>query len=215
MDQKKTGLAARAYDRVEEAIVTLELPPGTVFSEIELSERIGIGRTPLREALQRLAQDGLIRVMPRRGMVVTEVNITEYLTVLETRRVLDRLIASKAARRAQPQQRAELETCAREIDAAAQEDDLARFMRLDRRGDALLAQASRNAFAARAVRSLHAHCRRFWYVYRHDGDLGHTAALHAGILRAVAEGNQTAAAVHSDKLIDYLEKFARDALELR
>ena len=86
MSKPSMSLAEKAYDRVEEMIVTLELEPGSVFSEVELSKRIEIGRTPLREALQRLSADRLVKTMPRRGMVVTEINIREQLALLETRR---------------------------------------------------------------------------------------------------------------------------------
>ena len=95
----RESLADQAYDLVERMIVTLELQPGTVFSAVELSERIGIGRTPLREALHRLAGDRLVVALPRRGMMVTEINGSEYLALLDTRRVLDALIAVRACRR--------------------------------------------------------------------------------------------------------------------
>ncbi len=210
-----TSQANRAYEIVEAMIVRLELPPGSLFSEAELSARIGIGRTPLREALQKLAQEGLLRAMPRRGVAVTEINITDYLAILETRRVLDRLIFSKAARRATQEQRRHFEQWAKQMEKAAAGQDLNEFLRLDRESDEALSLASRNSFAARARKPLHSHCRRFWYQYRHDSDIMRSAELHAAILLAVAEGNQTAAAVHSDKLIDHLEHFAREALDLR
>ena len=95
----RESLADQAYNLVERMIVTLELIPGAVFSESELSEQIGIGRTPLREALQRLASDRLVVALPRRGMMVTDIHVTEYLALLDTRRVLDRLIVVRACRR--------------------------------------------------------------------------------------------------------------------
>ncbi|MCB0270228.1 MAG: GntR family transcriptional regulator, partial [Calditrichaeota bacterium] len=98
------SLSEKAYQLVEEMIVTLKMLPGTAFSEQELSKRVNIGRTPLREALQRLIADRLVISLPRRGMIVTEINLTEYLAILETRRELDRLIARKAAQRATPDQ---------------------------------------------------------------------------------------------------------------
>ena len=91
------SLSDQAYDEVERMIISLELSPGTVFSESELAEQINIGRTPLREALQRLAGDMLIVSLPRLGMMVTEINASEYLNLLDTRGVLDHLIARQAA----------------------------------------------------------------------------------------------------------------------
>ena len=76
-------------------IVTLELAPGSFWSELQLSEMIGIGRTPVREALQRLQTDHLVRILPRLGAQVTEINVSQQLLLLELRRVLERLIAGE------------------------------------------------------------------------------------------------------------------------
>lgn len=210
----RESLADQAYDLVERMIVTLELQPGTVFSEVELSEIIGIGRTPLREALQRLAGDRLVVALPRRGMMVTEINGSEYLALLDTRRVLDSLIAVRACRRSTPEQRRLLKKCADEIRIAAGEDDMDAFMRLDRSCDDILEKSARNPFAAQLVAPLHAHCRRFWSMYKHNGDLTQSASLHAAIMEAVADAEENRAREASDRLIDYLEHFTREALEL-
>lgn len=207
-------LADQAYDRVEEMIVTLQLPPGTVFSEAELRARVGIGRTPLREALQRLVADRLVVVLPRRGMLVTEINPVDYLALLDVRRVLDRLVATRAARRATPTQRQALSTCAELLQQAAAAEDLEAFMRVDRAADEVLEEAARNPFATRAVAPLHAHCRRFWYAHQHDGDLSRSAALHRQVLGAVVAQDEAAAAQAADVLNDYLEAFTRHVMEL-
>ncbi len=211
--EKHQSLAEKAYKIVEEMIVTLELPPGSAFSEAELSERIGIGRTPLREALQRLINDGLVSAMPRRGMVVTEINIVQHLALLETRRVLDRLLSTRAARRATPEQRECLKACAAAMEQATKVGDISKFMHLDRQFDEILEAAARNPFAARADAPLHAHCRRFWYFYQNNGDLRQAADSHTALMNAVANGNEQAAITASDKLLDYLELFTRSALD--
>ena len=210
----RVSLADEAYMRLEEMIVTLELQPGSVFSEAVLSGKIRIGRTPLREALQRLHAQRLVTTLPRRGVVVSDINIVDYLAVLETRRVLDRLVATKAARRATPEQRRTLEKTAKSMAAAAERGDLAGFMRMDNGFDRLVESASRSAFALQASVPLHAHCRRFWYLYRHNGDLVRAAELHSGLMHAVAAGDEQAAGAASDALVDYLEEFARTALHL-
>ncbi len=210
----RLSLGDEAYMRLEEMIVTLELQPGTVFSEADLSRKVRIGRTPLREALQRLQVQGLVRTLPRRGVVVSDVNIVDHLAVLETRRVLDRLVAAKAARRATPEQRKLLEKIAKGMAVAAERGDMAGFMRLDTGFDRIVEAASRSAFALQAFVPLHAHCRRFWYFYRHNGDLKRAAELHSGLMHAVAAGDEQAAGAASDALVDYLEEFARIALDL-
>ncbi len=209
-----TSLAEQAYSVVEELIVTLALPPGHVFSEGELSQQINIGRTPLREALQRLAADRLVKTLPRKGMMISEINITDHLAMLETRRVLDRLVASRAARRATASQCDQLENIRKEMDLAASNDDITSFMRQDRSCDEILEAASRNPFAARALASLHAHSRRFWYQYQHEGDIARSADLHTQMINAVLARDEKNAAQASDAIIDYLEQFTRGALDL-
>lgn len=207
-------LADQAYDAVEALVVTLELAPGAVFSESALGERVGIGRTPLREALQRLAAQGLVVAMPRRGMRVAEIDLAGFRSLLDTRRVLDRLIARQAARRATPDQRAALEAATGGLVQAAHAGDLEAYLRADRAGDERLAEAARNAFAARAAAPLHVRCRRFWYAYQHEADIAHSAELHGHLTAAVLEADPDAAADAAQALVDDLDGVARRLLDL-
>jgi len=116
-------LTDRAYRELEERIVTLQLLPGTVLSEQALALRLKIGRTPIREALQRLARDGLVVIMPRRGIMVSEINLKLQLRLLEVRRELERLMASLAAERATPDERSEFSEIAAAMLAAATKAD--------------------------------------------------------------------------------------------
>src|SRR6266704_6965963 len=90
-----------AYLRLLERIVRLEMPPGSVVNEAQLREDLRIGRTPIREALQRLARENLVRSIPHRGTFVTDVNITDLARITEVRVVLEahaaRLAAEKLA----------------------------------------------------------------------------------------------------------------------
>lgn len=208
------SLSDQAYEVVERMIVTLELPPGHVFSEGELSDRVGIGRTPLREALQRLSGDRLLEAVPRRGIVVTEINAGDYLSLLEPRGVLDKLIAEQASRRATPEERVQLRRLSGKMLDAAEIGATEAFMKADKECDNILEKACRNPYAFRAASSLHAHCRRFWTVYAHMGSLHQSADLHARMMMEVAGGDALAAGKASDALIRYLIKFARKALDL-
>ncbi len=207
-------LTDRAYHELEEMIVTLQLAPGTVLSEQALSGRLKIGRTPIREALQRLARDGLVVIMPRRGIMVSEINLRLQLRLLEVRRELERLMASLAAERATTDERREFaEVAEAMLAAAAKADDIA-FMRLDQRFNALIATSSRNEFARRSMGLMNALSRRFWYQhYQEVADLPLAAKLHAAVADAVAQKKIKAAAVASDRLIDYIENFARKTLD--
>jgi DNA-binding GntR family transcriptional regulator len=206
-------LTDRAYRAIEEQIVTLQLAPGAVISEAVLSERLKIGRTPIREAIQRLARERLMVIMPRRGIMVSEVNIQTQLRLLEVRRELERLIARNAARRATEAERAQFTAIAAGMEKAGRKNDETVFMRLDREFNLLGLQAARNEFAAGAMVLMQGLSRRFWFIhYREAADLPLAARLHADIARAIAAGDREAAATASDRLMDYIEAFTRATL---
>jgi DNA-binding GntR family transcriptional regulator len=207
-------LTERAYRALEEEIVTLRIPPGTVVSEAILSRRLGVGRTPVREALQRLAREWLVVIMPRRGIVVSEIDPVRQLRLLEARREIERLLARSAARRASPAQRDAFRRIAAGMEHAAgcTLDDIA-FLRLDREFNLLVLEAAGNEFAAAAMSLMNGLSRRFWYMhYKQAADLPLTARLHADIARAIANGEQDAAARSSDALVDYIQAFARSTI---
>ncbi len=207
------SLTDRAYLDLEEMIVTLKLPPGTAVSESELAQRLHIGRTPIREALQRLARERLIVILPRRGILVSEINVKSQLRLLEVRREVERLIARSAARRATAAERERFRALARMFEKSAKINDDVTFMRTDREFNVLCATAARNEFAAGAMTLMHSLSRRFWYIhYKEAADMPLTAKLHADIARAIAAGNETEAARAADRLLDVIEKFTRDTL---
>ena len=206
-------LNEEAYRRIEELIVTLELEPGSVVSEATLSGRIGIGTTPIREALQRLAREHLVQILPRRGVIVTAVDVGQQLQVLETRRELDRLIARAAASRATAPEREEMAALAARMEAAAAAGDIKAFLQCDNEMNGRAARAARNDVAASTVATLHSTSRRFWFFHHTaHGQAGKTMALHVDLARAVASGDPARAAAASDRLIDDLHEFARSTL---
>jgi DNA-binding GntR family transcriptional regulator len=193
--------------------VTLRLAPGAVVSEKELSERLGIGRTPIREALQRLARERLVTIMPRRGIVVSDVNVKSQLRLLEVRRELERLISKSAARRATATERARFRQIATRFEKSARANDDVAFMRTDREFNSLQSAATRNEFAIGAMALMHGLSRRFWYVhYKQAADMPRTAKLHADIARAIADQDEARAGRATDRLLDVIEKFTRDSL---
>jgi DNA-binding GntR family transcriptional regulator len=203
-------MTEQAYRSIEEAIVTLALQPGEVVSEAQLSARTGFGRTPVREALQRLARERLVRILPRRGIVVAPVDIREQLRLLEVRREIERLTARASARRADAAQRARLRAIADAMEVAAATSDETAFLRLDRELNLLLLDAAHNEFAAAAMALMHGLSRRFWFIHwRRSAGLPEAAAAHARLARSIADGQAEAAAAASDMLIDYIESFTR------
>ena len=203
-------LTERAYRALEEEIVTLRLKPSQVLSEQMLSATFKIGRTPIREALQRLAREGLVAILPRKGILVSDINPRNQLLVLEVRRELERLLSRAGAERATKEQREQLQDIARGMVRASKANDDIAFMRLDRELNRLMIDAGHNDYAARSMKLLQGLSRRFWYMhYREAADLPLCARLHANQARAIAHGNAEAAARASDKLMDYVETFTR------
>jgi DNA-binding GntR family transcriptional regulator len=211
--QEAAPLTDRAYRALEEEIVTLRIAPGSVVSEAGLSARLGFGRTPVREALQRLASEGLVQILPRRGIIVTEIDVAAQLRLLEVRREIERLLARSSAQRSTPQIRERFDALADEMETAAEREDDVAFMRLDRAFNLLLLEAASNEFATAAMRVMNGLARRFWYVhYRLVADMPLTARLHAAVARAIAARDAAAAAAASDKLIDYIQDFSRKSI---
>ncbi len=203
-------LTDKAYTYLEELIVTLKLPPGSAVSEAMLSRRLGIGRTPIREALQRLARERLVTILPRRGVIVSDINVKSQLRLLEVRREVERLVARSAARRATPVERAKFTELAGQFEKSARQNDDTTFMRVDRSFNDLCVVAARNEFATGAMVLMQSLSRRFWYLhYKQAADMPETAKLHADMARAIAKGDETGAATAADQLLDKIETFTR------
>lgn len=206
----KSSLSEQAFGMLEEMIVTLQLPPGTLWSEAALSETLGIGRTPVREAVQRLAEYHLVVIMRRHGIRIADVNEQEQLLVLETRRELERLIATRAARRASADEKKTLAAMAQALLAAGKAGDVVEMLRQYFVAKKFMARCAGNRFSEQAIAPLHTMSRRFYFMHHRElDDLVVVAQLHADLLRAVASGDEAKAAVASDRQIDYAESFAK------
>lgn len=197
------SLAEQAHHLLQAQIITLQLKPGTLLRETDLAGITGIGRTPVREAVQRLAAEGLVQVLPRKGLMVTPLGRTELVNVLEARKVLERLLVVKASERATPDQRRYLLIMADHI--AASGDDVAGFLRLDMRLGELLAAACHNPCLVKALATMHSQCRRLWYMQRDKTDLLQDARLLAALAKMVAEGDCAGAIRALDEIMAGLE----------
>jgi DNA-binding GntR family transcriptional regulator len=194
-------------------IVRLELPPGGAVSEVMLSERLGIGRTPIREALQRLGRERLVKILPRRGVIVSDIIVKAQLRLLEVRREVERLVARSAARRASEAERGRFAELAKAFERAARTNDDVTFLRIDREFNELCLEAARNEFAAIAMQLMASLSRRFWYLhYKQAADMPETAKLHADIARAIATADEGGAGRSADALLDNIEAFTRNTV---
>ncbi|NIV36357.1 MAG: GntR family transcriptional regulator, partial [Anaerolineae bacterium] len=115
-------LSDKAYQLIRHKIITLELPPQSAIDEQSLMHDLQVGRTPIREALQRLAAEGLVFLAPRRGMFVSEISITDLQKIFELRMVLEGFSARLAAERATDNQLAAMEGLMRELDRTRDQD---------------------------------------------------------------------------------------------
>jgi len=210
----KVSLSQQAYDKLEEMLVSLDLKPGHIYSEKDLTNILGFGRTPLREALQKMSNIDLVEIIPRMGTKISEIILYRQLAILEVRRPLDELIAKCAARRASDEQKEILITMAIEMEKATKDKNVKEYLRIDHMFDELLDEASRNIFLTRALDPLHIHCRRFWAQYQRYDDLNKTAVLHEKLMRAVANGDEFKSGKAANDLVDYLVEFTRKALDI-
>lgn len=207
------SLVDRVYSKLEEMIVTLKFAPGEVLSEATLSAQLAVSRTPIGEALQRLAREGLVTILPRRGIVVTEVNIADQLKLLEVRRELSRYAARSAAKRANPSQRLLMKQVADHLAEASRLRDAKKLMKADKEFHDLFSKTVGNHYASSALDPLDALSRRFYFLHHHLDDGPKSARLHADLAAAIADGELELAANASDTLFDHLEVFTRKTLD--
>ena len=209
----RVGLAAQALERLEEMIVTHQLEPGSTWSEGALASLTGFGRTPVREALKRLENQHLVEIVQRHGVLITDLNVHKQLLLLETRRELERLVASLAARRRTKEESAQFLIYAQALRTAGKNDDVIAFFRAHQRSEALAIQASRNPFLAHAIAPCHAMSRRFYFLhYRSANDLRLACEHHALVMDAIITGEDKVAIKAADSLLDYVENLTRAAL---
>lgn len=202
--------AERAYRRIEEAIVTMEIQPGTDVNEAFLSDIAGFGRTPVREAVRKLCFEHLLVVKPKRGIYVTEINPVAQLRLLEVRREIDRLVFQNAARRATPEQRRQFAMLGENFRRSAQAGDKMLFIRCDKEFNELCLNCARNEFLTGSLRSIQGLSRRFWFCHYQTFDyLSVTALLHAGVAEAIAFGSIALVAEAAERLVDSAESLAK------
>jgi DNA-binding GntR family transcriptional regulator len=183
-------VAERAYLELRERIVTLHLAPGTVVREDELMGEMGIGRTPLREAVKRLALENLVEVQPRRGTFVTAVEAADIQNITEVRAELEGYAAELAALRLDPDTRATAETLLREIEALDNPGSQEELMRFDERIHRFTWEAAHNPFLTQTLERYFTHSLRIWYlVLDRVPTLGHAVHDQTQLLEAILDRN--------------------------
>ncbi len=202
-----------AYRLIEAMIVANELPAGSRISEISLSKKLGIGRTPVREALQRLSFEGTVKIITRSGAFVSAIDFVDQLAMIEVRKSIENVLAGRAARFASEKERCLFCEIAESFDKAAAMQDGKAFVNADREFNSLIVATARNKYAALAIAPIEAQTRRFWYLhFKQFGDLERVCQLHAHVARRIAENDEAGAREGSDKIVDYAEEYTRKTL---
>ena len=180
-------LADRAYVELRDQIVTLAIPPGAPLHEESLGRAFGLGRTPIREAIKRLALENLVCVYPRRGTFATEINITDLAHISDVRVQLEGHAAYRAAQRLTPAQREELGELVGRLDGDGEAEAL---MRLDADVHRFVYRCAGNPYLRETLERYLNLSLRIWYLVL--GRLPHLPERvheHAELLQAVRDGN--------------------------
>jgi DNA-binding GntR family transcriptional regulator len=186
-------LSEKAYRLIKQKVITLELPPSAVIDEQVLMQELNLGRTPIREALQRLDSEGLVNIVPHRGTFVNDISITDLQKIFELRAVLEGFCARLAARRITEDQIERMESVLRDLDEA-QDGDHRALMLIDKRFHSLLYASADNEFMAETLDRLYDLSLRLWHlVLTRLDDVRLAVEQHRSVLNALKEGDEAEA----------------------
>jgi DNA-binding GntR family transcriptional regulator len=188
-------LSERAYEAIKERILSLDLRPGQFVNEQGLCAMVGMGRMPVHQAVHRLMTDGLLEIMPRKGIIIGTDSLNDVLTGLEARSVLEPHITALAADRARPEQIEAMERVLAQSRRIVDQRFRREFMELDRRFHQAVAEASGNHVLVDVQRPLHERSARIWslIVMRREDGLRLTQEEHEAVLEAIKGRDQEAA----------------------
>lgn len=205
-----------AYDRIEELIVNCKLQPGRFLTMQDLQDMVGLGRTPVHQAVNRLAADTLVIVRPRHGIQIAPIDLARERVLLRLRRDIERFVIRLASERSGPSERNQMLHLRRLLRDERDRMTLAKFNVVDRRVDRLIMTAAGEPFVEHSLRPLHTLFRRIGWLYHthaaRDANLERTIDCHVLVLDAVANRHVAKAISASDKLIDFVDAMF-DSLE--
>lgn len=212
-EQATASLSERAYYRLRDLIVSLELAPGSLVNERELMERLELGRTPVREALRRLAQERLIDVYPRRGMFVSRVDVGDLADLSEARVVLEGAAARLAAERATADEREVAAGLAADVERTAGEHDEGRLIELDQRIHQHVYRCAHNRFLEATLEEYYVLTLRIWLLaLDRVARLEQAVQEHRELLTALLEADGDAAETTMRRHIRGFEQAIREVL---
>ena len=208
------SLSEQAYERLESLIVNCRLAPGSAVTLQVLQDMTALGRTPVYEAVRRLAADTLVTILPRSGLRIAPIDVERERTLLPVRRSLERFTAQMAVRRATPEQRGRVKRLIREMEDDRDGMSIDVFNQYDYVLDHLLLEACAEPLLNTTLRPLHTLFRRSGWMYLSHIETPQTLdqciTLHQSVLDTVASGNEEAAVRAMDRLIDLSEAMFND-----
>lgn len=203
----------QAYELLKERLTTLSYKPGDYLNTAALMDDLGLGRTPINHALHRLSNEGLVQIIPRKGVMVSPLSIDDALALIEVRMVNEALCARLAAARMTARELTEIRNLAGQFDAAVAERDMPQIMNCDRLFHEAIAAASRNQVLIEILKVLHARSQRFWAIsLSAEGHLAEVSAEHQAIIAALAQGS---AEMAMDAVNSHVASFRRSLLQGR
>ena len=199
------------YLELKHKILTGEIASQTRLMEIDLSEKMNVSRTPIREAIKRLADDGLVKVEPRRGAYVANISIKDMLDVFEVREDMEGFVAKLASERITDEQKATLAEIAAEYEAAIKRPDKESIIELDEKFHNYIVACCNNETLAELINYVQELSLRFRYLYYDDYSVyASTADQHNNIMQAINDGRGEDARREADAHVKGLKEFVND-----
>src|SRR5262245_59801226 len=207
--KKRLSLRDMAYDALKRQIVACDLKPGEALTVSDLASALNLGRTPVFQAVDRLTIEGLVKVVPRKGIVVSPISLDDFIAIIEMRLLNETQAARWASERAGS---AEIEQMERNLDAiwvAAKRGNISDFIDLDREFHRLIARASRNGVLSEFLAGLHDKSLRFWFISLRAPDHNfRVCKQHAAILDGIRKRDPKAA---EKAMRDHISSFRTNA----
>jgi DNA-binding GntR family transcriptional regulator len=192
--QPKESLLDRAYNQIKFRIITCRYRPGEVLGEAAISTELKIGRTPVHQAIHRLMMDGLVSIMPRKGIMVRPISIDEAMEIISVRLITECYCARLAADRAHDSELKHLRAILESAEKIMQKRDVEQMMLLDREFHNTLAHAARNTVLAEVLRNLHERSLRLWFISLRDPNHHRNVLMQHRAIVAALESRQPDAA---------------------
>lgn len=205
-----------AYSLIEQMITFRDIAPGAMISESYLMEATSLGRSPVRDAIQRLSAEKMVEVHPRKGIFVPTMSVEVQLKLLEVRRTLEEQAVRLASHRSSLAHKEAMLSLAEQLEDDSNYQEAMHFGDLLKRVHLIIANATQNEYLKMSILPLLGLSRRFWFAYVQmpEVEFARAAHLHSSTLKAICHGDEEQAALASRSLNDYLTEFAYHSIKL-